>query len=164
LQHFGAAAGQDSAANLNLVVQLRMIQDLHHRMHGPGLGIVRAIYQAPDAGMYQCARAHRARLNCNKQLAGFETMVTNGCTGLAQGDDLGVGCGVVVGDVAIPSPADDLAVAYDDGAHWNFSGFESALGTAERFFHPDFVGMNAVRSSVVSLMSACGCFFSGHQV
>jgi hypothetical protein len=55
-------------------------------------------------------------------------MVTDGCTGLAQGNDLGMGGGIEVGDVAIPSAADDAALAYNHGADWNFSGFERALG------------------------------------
>src|SRR5579864_7389143 len=46
LQHFRAAAGQHSAANLDLVVQLRMVHDGHHRMHRARFWVVRAINQA----------------------------------------------------------------------------------------------------------------------
>jgi hypothetical protein len=67
-------------------------------------------------------------------------MVTDGCTGLAQGNDLGMGGGIEVGDVAIPSAADDAALAYNHGADWNFSGFERALGRAQSLLHPEFVG------------------------
>ena len=66
-------------------------------------------------------------------------MVTEGCTGLAQSDDLSVGGGIEVRDVAIPSAAHHAAFAYHDGSHRNLSGFESALGRAERLFHPQFV-------------------------
>src|SRR5271166_2517615 len=149
LQHFCAAAGQHSAANLDLMVQLRMIQDLHHRMHGPGLRIVRAIYEAPDAGMHQRAGAHGARFNCNKQFAAFQTMVTNGGTGFAQRHDLGVGGRVEAGDVAVPSAAYDAALAYDDRAYRDFSGFESALGAAQGFFHPELVRVKFVRMKLI---------------
>jgi hypothetical protein len=71
-------------------------------------------------------------------------MVTNGGTGFAQRDYLGVGGGIVVGDVAIPSAAYNSAVAYDHRAHRDFSGFERALGAAEGFFHPEFVRMKFV--------------------
>ena len=108
-------------------------------MHGPGLGVVRAIYQAPDAGVHQRPGAHGARFNCNKQFAAFQTMVTNGCTGFAQGDDLGVGRWVGGGDIPVPSPSHDPAVADDDRSDRDFSGFESALGAAQSFFHPEFV-------------------------
>jgi|SRR5579863_1046480 hypothetical protein len=139
LQHFRAAACQNPAANLDLVVQLRMIYDLHRRMHGPCLGIIRAIYQALNAGMHQGPGAHSARFNCNKQFAVFQAMVTNGGTGLAQGDDLGVSRRIGVRDVTIPSPADDLACAHYDGAYGHFSSFERALGTAQGLLHPQFV-------------------------
>src|SRR6266567_7290866 len=142
LQHVRAAAGEHSAANRNLMVQLRMVQDLHHRMHRPGLRVIRAIYQAPDAGMHQRAGAHRARFNCNKQVAVFQTMVTDGCTGLAQGDYLGVSRGISSGNVAIPSAAYDSALADHNRTYRNLSLFQSSLGTAQSLFHPQLVGRN----------------------
>jgi hypothetical protein len=154
LQHFRAASGQHSAANRDLVVQLRMIQDLHYRMHGPRLGVVRAIYQALHAGVHQGASAHRAGLNGDKQRAPFEAMVTYGCTGFTQRDDLGVGGWVAVCNVAVPSsaynPASacDLAVAdvvaYYDRTHGNFPSLQRSLGAAQSFLHPEFVGMKVV--------------------
>lgn len=122
-----------------------MIHDLHHRAHGAGFGIIGAVNQALDASMYHCARAHRARFNCNKQNAVSQAMVTNGCTGLAKGDDLGVGRGVVIGDVAVPSTADDFAVADDYCANRNFSNLQRSLSATERFFHPEFVGRISIR-------------------
>jgi hypothetical protein len=172
LQHLCAAAGQHSAANLDLVVQLRMIQDLHHRMHGPGLGVVRTIYQGLHAGMHQGAGAHRAGLNGDKQRAPFEAMVTYGCTGFTQRDDLGVGRWVVVCNVAVPSstynPASacDLAVAhvvaYYDRTHGDFPSLQRSLGAAQGFLHPELVGMKVVgmllaggRSSVLFVDRRC---------
>jgi hypothetical protein len=73
-------------------------------------------------------------------------MVTNGCTGFAQGDDLGVGGRVGGGDISVPSPSHDPAVADDDRSDRDFSGFESALGAAESFFHPEFVCRRLVRA------------------
>ena len=66
-------------------------------------------------------------------------MVTQSCTGFAQGDDFGMGGGVVVGDVAIPAAADDALSAHDYSAYRNFAGFERALGGAQSFLHPEFV-------------------------
>jgi hypothetical protein len=57
-------------------------------------------------------------------------VVTQGCTGLAQGDDLGMSGGVGVCDVAVPSAANQLSVADDNGAYGNLSYFERALGAA----------------------------------
>ena len=72
-------------------------------------------------------------------------MVTNGCTGFAQGDHLGVRRRVGGGDVPVPSSSHDPAVADDDRAHRDFSGFESALGAAQGFFHPEFICEGLVR-------------------
>jgi hypothetical protein len=135
---------------------LRMIQHFHYRMNRAGLGVVRAIYQALDAGMHQRAGAHGARFNGSKQFAVLQTVVTHGSTGLAQSYDLGVGGGIGVSDVAVPSASYDAAVAYYDRAHRNLSTFQSALGAAQGFFHPDFVGAEFVRRDLGTV--ACSSF------
>ena len=108
------------------------------------LWIVRAVDETFDAGMHHGAGTHGTRFNCNKQLAISQAVVTNGCTGFAEGYDLCVGCGIGVRDVSVPSAADYLAIADHDSAHRNFVHFESALGAAERFLHPEFVGVEIV--------------------
>jgi hypothetical protein len=47
---------------------------------------------------------------------------------------------IAIGDVAIPSTSDDLPAAYDHRAYGDFAGFERALGGAQGFLHPKFVG------------------------
>jgi hypothetical protein len=146
LQHFRAATRQNSATNLDFVVQLRVIQDLHYGMHRARFGIIRAVYQALDPCVHHGSSAHSARFNCNKELAMSQTMVTNGSTGFAQSDDLGVRGWVGVGDISVPSAADDAAIAHHDRAHRNFSSFEGSLGAAERLFHPEFVLGTSLRA------------------
>jgi hypothetical protein len=80
--------------------------------------------------MHQGSGAHRARFNCSKQIAAGQAMVTQVCTGFAQGYNFGMGRGVGVGEVAIPAAADDALPAYDHSAYRNFAGFEGALGAA----------------------------------
>jgi hypothetical protein len=41
---------------------------------------------------------------------------------------------------AVPAAADDSRSAHDYCAHWDFARFECALGGAESFLHPEFVG------------------------
>src|SRR5579863_3337923 len=141
LQHFGAAAGQNPAANLNPVIHMRMTEKLHDRIHGPGFRIVGTIHQAPDTGMNHGAGTHRARLNCNKQVAVSQSMVTDSGTRLAQRDNLGMSGGVRVGDVAVPPAGYDLFAANHDRSHGDFPGFERTLGAAQGLFHPEFVGV-----------------------
>jgi len=52
LQEFCAAACQDAAADFNFVVQLRVAQHLHYRLHGARFGIIRAVDQAPDSRVH----------------------------------------------------------------------------------------------------------------
>src|SRR3984957_6978208 len=144
LQQLRAASRQNSALNLDLMIQLRMIQDLHHRPHRAGLRIVGAIDEPLDAGMHHRTGAHSARLNCNKQIAVSQAVVTNGCTRLAQRNNLSVRGWVGVRDIAIPSPANDAAPMHDHRSDGNFAGFERALSAAQSLFHPEFVGEYAV--------------------
>jgi hypothetical protein len=90
--------------------------------------------------MDQSTRTHRAGFNCNKEFAVSKAVVTNGCTRFTQSGDLGVRSRIGVDDIAIPSSADDLSVANDDSADWNFSELEGSLGAAESFLHPKFIG------------------------
>jgi hypothetical protein len=69
LQNFRRTARQHPASHLNAMVQSRMVQHSHDRVHGPRFGVVRAKNQSPDARMHHGASAHRARLNCSKQVA-----------------------------------------------------------------------------------------------
>ena len=122
------------------MVQLRVVQDLHNGRDRACLRIVRAIYQALDASMHQSAGAHGARFNCNKEFAVSQTVVTNGCTGFAQGHDLSVSSRIRTRNIAIPSAPHDTTIANHNRAYRNFPGFERALGAAQSFLHPEFVG------------------------
>lgn len=106
-----------------------------------GLGVVRAVYEAADAGVNERARTHGARLNCSKELAVSETVVTEVLTGFAEGNDFGVSGRVVVGEVAIPAAPDDAIAVHDDGSHGDFASLECALGRAQSLLHPEFVGV-----------------------
>ena len=113
-----------------------MIQDLHHRTHGAGFWIVRAIYEALDARMHHRAGAHGARFNCNKQFAVSQAMITDVRARFAQRNDFRMRGGIGIGDIAIPSAADDFSATNDNGAYRDFANLQRSLGAAEGFFHP----------------------------
>jgi hypothetical protein len=75
-------------------------------------------------------------------------MVAELRTGLAKGDNFSVGCGVGVGEVAIPALAYDLALMDDDGTDRNLARFERALRRPKGLFHPEFVA--GVRGPLVA--------------
>src|SRR5579862_4488817 len=122
------------------MVQLRMIQHLHYRTHGSGFRIVRAIYETLDSGMHHCAGTHGAGFNCNKQLRLSQTVIPDvrGC--LTERNDFGVGRGIGVGNIAIPTAPDDLVAEDEHRTYGNFADLERTLGAAQGFFHPEFVG------------------------
>ena len=51
-----------------------------------------------------------------------QAIVFEGAAGLAEGDDLGVGGGVVVAEDAVLAAGDDFATMDDDGADGDFAG------------------------------------------
>jgi hypothetical protein len=111
--------------------------------------VIGSINQPANSGVNHGARAHGARLNCSKQVAVDQTVVTEVLSRLAEGDDLGVAGWVIVGDVAVGASANDASFTDDNGADWNVSGLERALGRAKRFFHPEFVHLVFVRPTLV---------------
>jgi hypothetical protein len=139
LQYFRAASGQYSGDDLNFVVHLPMIQHLDYGMNRPGFGIFRPVNKALDACMHDRAGTHRARFNCNKQLALTQTMVTNGSTGFSQRDNFGVRCWIRSLDVSIRTPTHDVPVTHHNSSDRNFANFKRALRTAECLLHPQFV-------------------------
>jgi hypothetical protein len=139
LQHFGASACENAAPDLHSVVQLRMIQHLHHGPNCASLGIVRAVNQALDAGVGQSPGTHCARFNCSKELAVGQSVITHGGTSITQRHNLSMRRGIAVADVAIPSLACDAPVTYHDCTHWNFARFQSALGATQSFLHKKFI-------------------------
>ena len=108
-------------------------------MYGAGFGVIRSVDQAFDPRVYERTRAHGTRFNGNKELTFSQTMITDGGTSVAQGHNLGVGAGIVIGDVPVPSTADNCSIANHYRTHGDFVLLQRPLGGAESFFHEEFV-------------------------
>ncbi len=131
------------------MIEMRIVNDLHHRMYCAGFGVVGPINQTLDACVHHGSGTHRAWFNCNKEFTASKPVVTKECTCLSQGEYLGMRCRVRISDVAVPSPADDLSSRNNNRADRNLAHLQSSLSTAESFFHPKFVGTSH-QSSVFS--------------
>jgi hypothetical protein len=131
------------------MIQTGMIHHLQYRMDGARLRILGAIHQAADAGMNCRSRAHRARLNCSKQLAVDEPVITGVLSRFAQRHDFSMGGWIAVGEVPIPSPSNHSTIANHDRSHRHFARLQGALSAAQGFLHPQFVGGKFVRRMVV---------------
>jgi hypothetical protein len=60
--------------------------------------------------MNQGSGAHGARLNGGNHYAAAQAMISQPGSGLAHGNDLSVGRGVVLQQITIMAPANDLAI------------------------------------------------------
>jgi hypothetical protein len=139
LKQFRGAAGEHASANFYAMVQLRVIQHLHYGLNRSCFGIVGTINQAFDASVHHRAGTHGARFNRDKQIAVRQAMVVQRHTCVTQGHYLSMGGWIVVGDVVIPSAANDAALMHDYRADWNLTGFQRPLGGAQGLLHPEFV-------------------------
>ncbi len=119
-------------------------------MDGARLRVIGTVHQAADARMNGRSRAHGARFNGSKQLAVAEPVITDVSSRLAQGHDFSMSAGIVVGEVAIPSSSHHAPCAHNNRSHRYFARLQCALGTAEGFFHPKFVGGKLVKGRFVS--------------
>ncbi len=122
------------------MVQTGVIYDPQNRMDSACLRVVGTVYQAADPSMNGRSRTHGARLNCSKQFAVAQSVVTQLSTRLAQCHNLSMGSCVVVGQIAIPSPPHHLPGAHHDRSHRYLSLSQRALRTAQGLFHPELVG------------------------
>jgi len=132
------------------MIQTGVVHHLQNRMDGPSLRVIGTVHQAPDAGMNGRSRAHGARLNCSKQFAVDEPVVTDVSSRLAQRDYFSVSGWIAGGEVAIPSSSNQAPFAHRDRSHRHFASLERALGAAESFLHPEFVRRKLVRGKFVS--------------
>jgi hypothetical protein len=75
LQEFGTSACQHASPDLDPVIQLRMVQHLQDGVNRTRFRVLSAINQALKPGVNHCPSAHRARFNCNKQVASSQTVI-----------------------------------------------------------------------------------------
>src|SRR6266403_2770270 len=83
LQDFCRTSGQYPAPDFHLMIQTGVIHHLQNRMDGACFRIVGTIHHTAKAGMNRRSRTHGARLNCSKQFAVAEPVVTEVSSRLA---------------------------------------------------------------------------------
>jgi hypothetical protein len=149
LQNLRRTSCQHSTPYVHLMIQTGVIHHLQNRMDGACLRVVGSIHQPPDARMNCRSRAHGARLNCSKQFAVAQPVVTDVSSRLAQSYDLSV-CGwILVGEVAIPSSSHHAPGAHHNGSHRHFARLQCALRTPEGFFHPELIRRTPDRRTLI---------------
>jgi hypothetical protein len=89
--------------------------------------------------MNQRACAHGTGLNCSKQFAVSQAMLTHDSTGFPQCHDFCMGSRIGIGDISIPTATHDPAVTHHYRANGNFACVQGSLSSAQGLFHPQFV-------------------------
>ena len=84
------------------MVQPGIIQQLIEALHSPALGVYSAIDEALHAGVEHSAGAHEAGFEGDVEGSADEAVVCAAPGGIAQGDDFGVGSGIVGGYGLVP--------------------------------------------------------------
>ena len=100
--HDGAALGFEHAGgDFYLMIQGTGSADAELRVNRARAFISRAVNQSPDAGLYERARAHRARLDGGVHDSIRQPVIACGSCRFAQGDYFGVGRRVAINARAI---------------------------------------------------------------
>ena len=106
---------------------------------GAGFGVGGGVDEAGDAGVEDRSGAHGAGFEGDVEGAVFEAVVVEVEAGLAEGDDLGVGSGIVVAEDSVLAAADDLVLMDDDGAYRDLAICLGVVGFCDCFAEEGFV-------------------------
>ena len=138
-QHGAAFFLQDAPFYFDLMVELLHFQKIQDGTGTACFGIHTADDCAGDAGLYDGACTHLTGFQSDIDGAAFQSPVTQLPAGLADGIDLGVGGGIVVGIPAVVAAGNDLILVYNDAADGNFVQQSGFSGLTQGFFHVFFI-------------------------
>lgn len=121
-QTTGFGLGQPTV-NLRPVMAGRRGKKFHAVVDRTAFGVAGAVIKPADAGEGDGASAHRARLQRDIEIAIVEPLRTQPARRLADSDHFGMGGRIVLGERAVASARDDLAVTHDNAADRHLAGF-----------------------------------------
>jgi len=139
-EHGAAFAGKDAFCNFSAMVKRGVVHDGEGGATGASLGIARSKDEARDASVEDGSGAHGAGLEGAEERAAEKAIVGEREAGGAQGDNFGVGGGVVGAEDLIVASAKNFSEGGDDDcADGDFAGSLSGAGFIERQVHVVFV-------------------------
>ena len=130
---------QDSFDDLNLMIEQIGIGNTKLASNAAESEVAGAENHGADAGVYQCAGAHRARLQRDVERSVFEAVIGEFLSGLAQRQNFGVRGRIVNTDRRIGTAPDNLVPDDDNGANGHLALFLRAVRLVNRFAHITFV-------------------------
>lgn len=135
---------EDTAGGLEVVVALGECPEVDGSADAAHALIGEAVEDLSDAGDDECTGAHGAGLFGDVEGAFVEAPVADGVGGLGDGEDFGVGGGIVGAARLVVGGGDDLAFVLDDGSDGDF------------VFFPGFNGFVVGEGHVVGLVAIEG--------
>ena len=114
-----------------MVIETAAIEDGENGVHGAGLEIVGAIYEAVDSRLDHGSGAHGTGLDGDVKRRARKPVIADGFGSFAQGNDLGVGARVVIADGAVSGARHDTAFDDDNRAYGNFVASGGGTGLVE---------------------------------
>ena len=118
-----------------LMVEAFVFEEVHKGASATGFGVGRAVVDLVDAGEDDGAGAHGAGLEGDIKARAFEPPASEVGGGLGDGQNLGMGGGVLEDFALVVGLADDLPVVDDDAADGDLPGRIGFLGFAQSSLH-----------------------------
>jgi hypothetical protein len=126
---------RQAAIDLRPMMAGRRGVELHAVVHRAAFRIGGPVIKPADARKRDGARAHRARLERDVEIAIDQPLGTERRAGGADGDDLGMGGRVMVDERAIAGAGDDGAVMHNDAADRNLATVAGRVRFLQRLVH-----------------------------
>ena len=125
----------DRGIDLRHVMAGRLGKEPHAGIHRAALGIGGAVIQPPDPRKRDCARAHRAGLQRDVEVAVDQPLGPDGLGGLPDRQDFGVRRRIAVGQRPVAGRGDHLVTPDDHASDRNFARFSGVFGRFQRQIH-----------------------------
>lgn len=138
-QELGGFFGQDAGDDVEAVVEAWVGAELIEGACAAHFGVWGAVDQALDAGVDQGAGAHGTGLKGDGQGAVLEAPGAQFACGFAEGEDFGVGGGVLKRFAEVVGLGQDFVAAVDHGADGNFASGGGFFGLGQSTGHHEVV-------------------------
>ncbi len=107
----------------------------HAGIDRAALGIGGAVIEPPDPGERNRARAHRAGLQRDVEVAVDQPLGADGLGGLPDRQNFGMRRRIAVGQRPVAGRGDDLVTPDDHASDWNFARFSGVFSRFQRQIH-----------------------------
>ena len=135
MQQGSGFAREDTGSDFDLMIELRVREDLKAGAKGAALRVVGAVNDSGNTRLDDRAGTHSAGFDGDVKGRAGEAVVMDELRHFADHHDFGVGGRVVVANGAIAGASQDGSRLDHNGTDRNFTGFGRRFGFGERELH-----------------------------